>query len=407
MTHMRPILFLGILVACNFKPPDVNPSDPDGEDPTPDASVVDGSPMEDARPACAWTQDPAHFDPCKIPDPVGALVLDMAGTYIYDTTAGTLERPDSTLVDHAAEPLANDIQESWLASVDRLEIQDGVTLRVVGDRPLVIASKGDILVAATALIDASSKRNGLRGAGSNRMPCNAQAAVRGPNDSGGGAGSGGGGFAGSGGKGGDSDSDGGISIGGAGGMGLAQTPAFVRGGCDGAEGGDGNLPNSGGTGGKGGGAVQLSAQVEVRVLGTIHAGGGGGNGGNEDRDAGGGGGGSGGYIGLDAPTIILDGATLAANGGGGGEGSNATERGNPGADSTADDQPAGGGAGRAGSGSDGGSGSAGTTLDGTSVPPPALQGAGGGGGGGAGFILVSTAPQTPNASTLSPPLTGP
>jgi hypothetical protein len=134
--------------------------------------------------------------------------------------------------------------------------------------------------------------------------------------------------------------------------------------------------------GSGGGALQIVAgkSIIVRALGSINVGG---------SASGGGSGGSGGALLLEAPSVTILGA-VAANGGGG-AGNTA------GANPTADDRPAPGGAGNSSYGP-GGAGSAGSTINGTAGQPADMTMNYGSGGGGAGRIRINTAT---GAATIS------
>ncbi len=285
----------------------------------------------------------------------------------------------------------------------RVAVEEGGRLRVVGRRPLVIASTTRIDVDGE--IDASSGRGRGRGAGANDAAHCAEHAARGgapdpANNSAGGGG--GGGYAGAGGDGGrGSDPEGGTS-GGRGGGTIAALPPGVFGGCRGGSGGGTNTPGNGGGGGDGGGGIGLVAGRGILVRGVVHAGGAGGGNGNPARsDAGGGGGGSGGLVGLEAPAVILFGsAILAANGGAGGAGSAASG-------SSEDATPTATAAAGApdGAGGRGGAGSAGSTLEGEAGNPGGEGG--GGGGGGAGLVVVRTPLLDDRGALASPPITGP
>jgi hypothetical protein len=295
--------------------------------------------------------------------------------------------------------------------VQRLEVQAGAKLRLIGDHPLVVVSWSDIAIAGE--VNASSARVGgvaTPGAGSpRRSGCSRATAGMG---SGGslnrdGGGGGGGGLGTGGGQGGNGQ---GGNAGGAGGVSLSAASDFAA-GCDGAP-----SPNLDGSAqaGRGGGAVHVIAKGTITVAASarIHAGGSGGDGlTGTQSEGGGGGGGSGGSIGFDAPTLTIEtGAVIAANGGGGGAGCEArltTGTDTHGKDGDTEGMAAAGGqinectdgGARGGVGSvGGGSGGMGVTTN---------SGGGGGGGGGAGFVLAwtSSAPVVPAGSTVTPPFT--
>ncbi len=359
--------------------------------------VTDGEPDNDAAPPdmfdldCMTWPAPAHFMPCMIDEPTESLTID--GAFTYDTTTGTLSGPGSP-----PNPLNKVVDGSMLISVVSFTVTSGGTLRVIGDKPLIVASWTTIDIDGA--IDVGSNATDL-GAGANTGNCAAHLPARGGNSGGGGGGSGGGGFGAAGGRGGNGD---GVN-GGNGGAAIAMRPLLL-GGCAGAIGGNADNGEDGGLPGAGGGAIQLTAQMSITIAGQLNAGGQGGLGGksnnnNEDDGGGGGGGGSGGMIGLEAPSITIDaGAKLGANGGGGGQGGGNTMTGTVGADGTATDiQATGGNMGD--SAGDGGLGSGGATLVGglgTNGNANGSANGGGGGGGGAGFIVFSSA----TAATVAP-----
>jgi hypothetical protein len=259
------------------------------------------------------------------------------------------------------------------------------TTVVTGSRPLVLVAA--IQIDMSVLLDASSRRGGVTGAGADDPACSA---ASGTNASNGGGGAAGGGLGAAGGA-------GGLGGNGAAGGAALPTPAItaLRGGCRGGEGGDGDDPASGGSAGSSGGAVALIAGTLVRIHANaaIYASGAGGgqgnsNEGSQSRGAGGGGG-SGGLIVLDAPSIRNEG-TVTANGGGGGGGGDCCS-GFPGADGTTTsymDRAAGGlneGNNHGGIGGDGG---AAVAVAGSAGTAPPGGGGGGGGGGGVGVIWV-------------------
>ena len=358
----------------------------------PDA--ITGNTAGDAGVCLAW--DPQHFDPTQLVAPVGPLNLSAAGTYIYDTDQLSLRDPGGGPINHATDETASVV----VISVDSFDLASGATLRAIGTRPLLIASRSSITVAGE--IDVSSPRTGVPGAGANPGAC--LPATPGEDDVGGAAGGGGGGFGTDGGRGGDGDANSssggdGTAVGGEGGA-AVPAPTVVIGGCPGARGGEGEAGRA--DPGNGGGAIQLTACQQITVSGTIQAGGGGGE--SVNREAGGAGGGSGGFIGLDAPIVDVSGGSLAANGGGGGGGGDFSNAGEAGSDGALGSQPAAGGRRSNNNGTDGGAGGAGATLNGQGVPNP-VNGAGGGGGGGVGFVLIWTESLSDGGVTISPPAT--
>jgi hypothetical protein len=378
--------------------PDADPDAPDARVTPPDAGMGDAMGPPDARPPCQDWPRPRHFDPCAIPAPSPALVLDLSGDYTYDTDTGTLRAPGGATINHA-QAIVPGNPEVRLVSVDGFVVGPNARLRATGDRPLLVASWSDITVVG--VIDVSSSRTS-RGAGAHTGDCNV--AAPGEQDNNGGGGGGGGGLGGDGGDGGQG------AGGGSGGSkgGQVGVPTTVRGGCAGGEGGLGNGGNGAGEGGSGGGALQLTAQTRVTINGQLHAGGGGGGGANASsgQPCGGGGGGSGGLIDLEAPMLLLGAdAIIAANGGGGGEGAEDGTA-DPGDDGQLGAAAAAGGSGNQGRGGDGGDGGAqasadaGTGSNGTNNG--SNRGGGGGGGAGAGYIIVQGALTVAPGAVISP-----
>jgi hypothetical protein len=359
--------------------PDAPPGTPDG-------------PAFDAAIDCA-TFASRHFDACLLPAPAPALDL-AAGSYVLDTDAATLSGPAGT------QTLPNRVEDAGVVvSIAGLRVAVGATVRVIGSRPLIVASWSTIEV--DGVIDASSNVTG-RGAGGDSPDCASHAAGTGNSSNEGAGGGGGGGLRGAGGTGGSGDVPGGTA-------GGAIAAPLLDGGCPGGAGGNGDQP--GGPGGSGGGAVQLTARISIAIGGGVHAGGAGGTGGTDaggDADGGGGGGGSGGMIGLEAPAIAITASgILAANGGGGGQGADmaAGERGH---DATLSATRAEGGSnGGSVDGDDGGRGSGGAQLAGAIGGQVGMNG-GGGAGGGAGYIVIAgAAPQIDALAVLSPAFTTP
>ena len=266
---------------------------------------------------------------------------------------------------------------------ESVAIPDAAQLVGVGARPLIIASRGDVIIDGT--VDVSSQRNQQRGAGANDSACPEVAGGEG--DLGGGGGGAGGSGSAKGGDGGIGDSDSSLGQDGTGGASTAAEPSalpvVVRGGCPGSAGGHGGDSDArpGGRGGNGGGAVALLSLTTISITGGVRATGGGGDGGS--TQAGGGGGGSGGYVSLSAPAVINDGMVIATGGGGGGGGVNVNGdpfRGGPGDDAALSLEMASGGSSVIDPEGIGGD----STMIGA-----ASRGGGGGGGGGPGFIAVA------------------
>lgn len=285
-----------------------------------------------------------------------------------------------------------------------ITINQGVTVRAVGSRPLALVSSGEIKVSG--VLDVSSHRatsstDENLGAGAAGASC--PEFLSAPDASGaGGGGAAGGSFSGKGGDGGFSDEVGGPAQRAAGrAFNALSAPSFLRGGCRGQNGGDGSAAGSGGLGGPPGGALLLAASGDISIASTgrISAGGGGATG--SSQMAGGGGGGSGGMIVLEGKAVHRVG-TVIAMGGGGGQGSFlglAVVPGEAGDDTGNDTNTA-----RGGNNNlyfTGGNGSSTAGRNGQSGDA-AYDGAGGGGGA-AGFIILrgpvdGSGPMSPPAS---------
>ncbi len=180
----------------------------------------------------------------------------------------------------------------------------------------------------------------------------------------------------------------------------------LRGGCSGQRGGG----VGGGAGGRGGGGLQLSVSGTLTINGVIGAPGEGGRGAAPGA-VGGGGAGSGGAVLLEATTLVLgSGARVLALGGSGGEGSGGQNGvdGRPG--SLIADVAAVSGGDNSGRGGNGGAGAS-SAVDAFPGQPGVTNGAneGGGGGGGAGLgrvrFNVVNACQLAGGHVVSPPST--
>lgn len=337
----------------------------------------------------------ARFVSLGLLPPADSLTLDTPGEYIYDSSGeSTLTGPNG------AEALVrftiNQPYETDVLVVNNLLLGAQSVLRVIGDRPVVIAAHGDITIAGE--VDASSSF-GTAGAGSNPNACEPRQATVGTDDASGAGGGGGGGYGGLGGAGGNGSlASMNVAEGGTGGLAI-PAPSGILAGCRGRRGGAGDDSGVHATGGHGGGAVYMAACESIAVTGTVHAGGAGGRSGN--RDGGGGGGGSGGYVGLDAMVVEVGaGAILAANGGAGGAGaSNDMNTAEPGQNAQISDQPA------ATVSVDGNfaGGVGGARQAPSGEPAPSSEQGGGGGGGGVGFIAIGGQTVTIDAqATVSP-----
>ena len=384
------------LAACSYHPGAAGTATGSGDGGFP--PLPDGA---DAPAVCA-TWHPHHFDPCMIPAP--STGLDLAGAWTFSTDSGELTGP-SSLPAPAGGPLTQtDGTMAYIISIQSLTVEPTGSLRVIGGKPLIVASWGDIAIDGS--IDAGSTA-GQAGAGSSPSECTATGVGTGVNaaPSGGSGGGGGGGFHGTGGTGGTGDNPA-CCAGGAGG-GAITTPTVVIGGCTGGASGQAGAGDPGAmtaisTGGAGGGAIQLTSMTKVTVSGTVTSGGEGGGGAPTGSACGGGGGGAGGFVGFDAAMIDLDGATIAANGGGGGGSAPFAGTGAPGQDGQPSATQATGGA-MSTCSEAGMLGGAGATLDGASSTNMVVSCGGAGGGGGVGYILTWGAATTAGA-TISPPV---
>jgi hypothetical protein len=401
-TRTALVTALGTLAACSFS--GGSSINVDAAVDIPDATVIDGNEQTIDAPAmfdCA-DLDARHVDPCAAGGPIGAPAgepleaLTIDGECTYDTTVGELDC-DETETMLGQVDLPQDTGPTLAVLLfESFTVSSGATLRIVGDKPLVVASATEIAIAGLINVGSSRGDNGAAnpGAGVDSIDhCTVT------DDAGAAGGGGGGGMADLGGVGGDGDNG---ATGGTAGGALAAIPTGIVVGCPGAPGHD-RANAAVGLAGTGGGALELVALTSIEVTGTITAGGMSGGPTGETEEIGGGGGGSGGYLGFDAPVIVFAAtAIIAANGGGGGEGSDNAqgEGGNAGTSGLASDTAAAGGTG-GGAGGDGGNGSAAATLVGAAGANSVMQG-GGGGGGAAGFILVSGTVDEVAGSVVSP-----
>lgn len=261
----------------------------------------------------------------------------------------------------------------------QISVFSGEIVRVIGAKPIVFASLGDIIVVGT--IDVGS-RGTTMGAGGNSSACVAGTNATAGNSSGGGYG---GSFGGRGGNGETAD-------GGAGGISplAASSVTALRGGCAGGPGGP--LSNTMSGGGAGGGGLALLSRTKITLPGALNASGAGGKVESLVR-LGGGGGGSGGMIVLDAPVIDATGANIFANGGGGGEGNDLVFDGVVGTEPLGPAQVGAGGSGMS-AGGDGGPGSLGVNGGSPPMNASSSNAGGGGGGGGTGVIMSRIVPLT-------------
>lgn len=310
-----------------------------------------------------------------------------------------------------------------VVSANSFRLRPGTRLLVTGPFPLVILAKEQVEIGGTIDVSASAgnpgpggfpggvigqRLNGL-GLGGGVGGTQANTGARDASDGGGG----GGGLCAAGGAGGRGGTeDVGLAPGGAGGQPFNASWELqpILGGSGGGRGqGRRSLSDvlfSPSAGGAGGGAIQISAGEEIRVTGSLLAGGGAGAGGLGvgGNPGSGGGGGSGGAILLEAPSVIVEGLVLAA-GGGGGAGASGGVTGANGEDGRdAGDARALGGFAR----DEGGSGASGGGI-------PVLDGAtgadaknnGGGGGGSVGCLLIRSRDAELNLGAKTNPMSTP
>jgi hypothetical protein len=296
---------------------------------------------------------------------------------------------------------------------DDFEIPTGITVRVIGTKPVVFLIRKTARITGT--LDASGNQSSINQAG----PGGGSGAVGttvaggcgagGPGESQGtlsdsGGGGGGGGAAG--GKGGDSGSANGGT---AGASCIPLTLEPLTGGSGGGVGAKGDTTAA--RGGGGGGAVQISALESIIVTGTIDVGGGGGEAGQGDSTTGdgtnaggGGGGGSGGGLLLEAPiNQLIAGSILAANAGAGGGAGDGTSDGMSGASGVRGATVAKGGTAAVNQASDGGDGGFATTSAKASGASSSSAYNGGGGGGAVGRIFIRAKGSPTLSGTVSPP----
>lgn len=345
---------------------------------------------------CPQNWIPYHFDACDRMAPMMNAEL-AAGGYFIDTAS---EQPELVNADGVAldsNEVTIDVitqadnSQAVLLQFNKLTIASDAYLRAWSTdpnagRPLILAAWNGIDVYGR--IDVSSvggmgfEKMSL-GAGANSPSCGTSNGSSMNALSGGG----GGGFLAKGGGGGRAmagSNDGGLEV---------PIPTVVRGGCAGGH-GQGAAGAIVDTGGHGGGAVMLSSRSAIVMWNgsLINAGGAGGQPGS-GVPSGGGGGGSGGFIGFDAPTLLIQSnVSLAANGGGGAGGRDDTTEANPGLDAMGSATAAAGGNGSDGTTAKGGDGGYATGDDriGQSGQEAASEMHGtGGGGGGAGFIVIT------------------
>ncbi len=260
---------------------------------------------------------PTNFTTSQLPPSAGAVVLSCDVTIDTQAAGGGLGW--TTCAGGAPSPQFTVVNGAMLLFFDSLTIGATATVTAQGERPLIIAAQGAVVIDGT--LTASS--DGVKGAGS-ELSCGGGVGENGgaggnPQTAGGG---GGGGFGANGGRG--SDGDHGGDEGDRGDANGNGGLAPLRGGCRGGDGGRAS-PGSG-VGGRGGGAVQVTAaSITLGGSATVSSQGEGGKGGAANLRVGGGGGGSGGALFLEANQLTISaGAAVVVNGGEGGEGSGLT-----------------------------------------------------------------------------------
>ncbi|HEX8435960.1 hypothetical protein [Archangium sp.] len=360
----------------------------------------------------AFPYVPSNFDPDALSAaqianlPTVTLSCDTttfdSTTLSWSVSAGCTETPPSPPTRlHQSAPGA---PFAVIVSMKQLDINSGKTLRLVGERPVILAVYGNATLNGKVLANAVKD---VPGAGGNGGSCGSRVGSPGLVGSGEATfgGGGGGGFGTVGGNGGRGETT--ASTGGPGGAAVGSTYALVPlyGGCQGGNGGRVNTTLA--VGGAGGGALQISVAGTLQVLDTVSVSGGGGMGGKATTTeaGGGGGGGSGGGLHFEAATLSVGAlAELTAQGGGGGQGGRLAGGSAPGEDgtdgptdsflqATGGDSGSGGAHGGTGSATGGSAnGDNGTGVNG-----------GGGGGGAAGRIrLYGKTSCTITTTTVSP-----
>jgi uncharacterized repeat protein (TIGR01451 family) len=256
--------------------------------------------------------------PCEFPS-LGTFTAP-AGTTVFNTDTGTFGAGTGGI----------NLGGNTIFMFDGITVPNGATVQGVGTFPLVLLSRGSVLVGGTIHVNGSNATGtaptcapntpspggpgGFAGGRGTTANPGAGSPGSGPGGGGGGpagtAGSGGGGYGGAGGAGG--------SGGGAGGAAYGDlTTTFQGGGGGGGAGTSSGDGCQGATGGGGGGALMISAGTDITIAATGVVASYGGSGALSDEGASAGGGG--GAVILRAPLVTNNGATRA-NGGGGGPG---------------------------------------------------------------------------------------
>jgi hypothetical protein len=383
--------------ACRFQPAGVTETDGFGTGGNAqDSSVVepgDMATMVETPPDLTTPVDMAR--PLSFPSHVGYHFLDDSQLDWVPTNGTIIDTGEMMLEPQQAGVRMFAADEVVVMPLRSLTIGAGVTVRVVGIRPLIIVAGDSITIAAGGFLDGGA-HGGMPGpAGSlpGMAPAPGSAGGAGEVFSRGGTGGGGGSYGAPGAPGGDNNGNGKagtagqpfgapelIRLQGGGGGGAGNSAFGITGSC--------TTPASGGAGG---GSLQLTARKRVTVDGVVSVGGGGGRGGCPGATSGGGGGGgAGGSLLIEAPVVGGSGLVNAGGGGGGGGGAEGSTAGGDGHDGSEPSTPSVGGAGAMNNKLNaGGSGARiGDPAPGTAASRPALNAGGGGGGGGYGRIYL-------------------
>ena len=371
---MRRLAILALVAGCGF-------------DKKVGGAPVDSAQPESNDPCTKWTFQPKDFDPCMIA-PADVPPPLFTGTYVINSENGMMRGAGGPF------QLPYAISGSvGVVSFTGLMVQQGVTIRTEGMRPLVIASTGSIQI--DGFIDVSSNRS-QTGGGANPTTCGPSAGGPGTTRTNGDGGAGGGGNGAPGGLGGEGSNV--AMTGGSAGSRRLTMPETIEGGCPGGSTPSGDLGTPGGPG-SGGGGIALVARETLVVNGIVHAGGSGGGGANQNQNAGGGGG-SGGMIRIEASLVMFGAASvLAANGGQGGGGCDGSAA-MAGVSGLAQAMRA-FSANRQGNAGDGGGG--GWRDAPMGEPGSAGASGGGGGGGGVGYIAYKGHTMTMGTPTVASP----
>ena len=343
---------------------------------------------------------PSNFDPTMIAVTQDRVVI--AGAAGFDTSTNSFTgtwptlRPMVTQVTTPTGPAV-------VLAAEGFDVNAGASLRVVGDKPLILAATETVEIYGTIDVSAAWVGNTPVPGPGGGVNCGSANGGSGSGSTTAAGGGGAGGVHGPGGAGGGGST---FTMGSTGGTQRAFGAAGdLVPGCNGGNGG-----NAGGLGGAGGGAIQITAGYGIFVSGgAIFANGIGGRGGI-GTVTGGGGAGSGGTILLESPNVTAQNSLLIAAGGGGGEGAGRLSFGRDGQDGQRfySYWGAAGGGGFSGNGGNGGQGGA---RNNQAYPgQPGTQyfdegntsyfEAGGGGGGGAAGKLRATI--TPGGQCIVP-----